>query len=315
MRQAANPESPVRRTPLEPADYDTAERLNHEDHSRPAEIARKAVLCGVFLHQTTSIISPQEFFDLTEGIHDSPVCNGRRLIFLFQRHESHPEPLQDREANSAFLVCAEEWVSHPTEASRWKTAPLVPESPSRTYSPIPEEHRCQIDHGEEEKPGTCQLQRMTNYLGVEVVDRRERWQEYNRCGNQPSFPVIAVDKFLPSHSCTFASHGLTGQCESIFAMIRSARAIASEIAYSDAGEFLPSRCDNFRAARMQAAMRITRYLPSSMKMSLAYSPFIRHTRICRDISNFGICTVEANRAVLGWVHEGAKFPKNRLILQ
>jgi hypothetical protein len=66
---------------------------------------------------------------------------------------------------------------------------------------------------------------------------------------------------------------------------------------------------------MQAAMRITRYLPSSMKMSLAYSPFIRHTRICRDISNFGICTVEANRAVLGWVHEGAKFPKNRLILQ
>jgi len=44
-------------------------------------------------------------------------------------------------------------------------------------------------------------------------------------------------------------YNLTGQRESIFAMILSARAIASEIADSDAGEFLPSHCVNFRAAR------------------------------------------------------------------
>ena len=60
-------------------------------------------------------------------------------------------------------------------------------------------------------------------------------------------------------------------------MIRSARAIASEIALSDAGEFLPSHCDNFRAARMQAAIKITRFLPSSTTMSLAYSSFVRYS--------------------------------------
>ena len=59
------------------------------------------------------------------------------------------------------------------------------------------------------------------------------------------------------------NHCRTGQCESIFDIILSARAIASEIALSDAGEFLPSHCDSFRAARMQAAIRITRFLPSS----------------------------------------------------
>jgi hypothetical protein len=43
-----------------------------------------------------------------------------------------------------------------------------------------------------------------------------------------------------------APHGLAGQCESIFAMILSAKAIASEIEHSDAGEFLPSHCVNLR---------------------------------------------------------------------
>src|SRR5580704_968254 len=193
----------MRPTSLESANYDPAERLNCKDHSRTAEIARKAVLCGVFLDQTTSIISPQEFFDLAESIHDPSVCNDRRYVFLLQRHESYPELLQDREANSVFLVCAKKRVSHPAKASRWKTAPLVPESPGKTYSPIPEEHRSQIDHGKEKKPGARQLQRITNYSRVEVVDRRERWQEYDRCGNQPSFPVVAINKFLPSHCFTF----------------------------------------------------------------------------------------------------------------
>jgi hypothetical protein len=71
-------------------------------------------------------------------------------------------------------------------------------------------------------------------------------------------------------------YNLTGQWESIFAMILSASAIASEIADSDAGEFLPSHCANFLAARMQAAIRITRFLPSSTITSVAYSPFVRH---------------------------------------
>ena len=79
-------------------------------------------------------------------------------------------------------------------------------------------------------------------------------------------------------------------------MIRSARAMASEIAYSEAGEFLPSHCDNFRAAGMQAAiMRITRFLPSSVTTSVAYSSFVRYKRICPDISNFGICTASLVR--------------------
>src|SRR5580693_3435889 len=59
-------------------------------------------------------------------------------------------------------------------------------------------------------------------------------------------------------------------------MIRSARAIASEIAHSDAGEFLPSHCDSFRAARIHAAIRITRFLPSSTTTILVYSPFVRY---------------------------------------
>jgi hypothetical protein len=65
-----------------------------------------------------------------------------------------------------------------------------------------------------------------------------------------------------------APHGLAGQCESIFAMILSAKAIASEIEHSDAGEFLPSHCVSLRAARMQAAIRITRFLPSSTILSV-----------------------------------------------
>ena len=70
-------------------------------------------------------------------------------------------------------------------------------------------------------------------------------------------------------------------------MILSARAIASEIADSDAGEFLPSHCVNFRAARIQAAMRITRFLPSSTTMSVAYSLFVRYNYIRLLISDFG----------------------------
>jgi hypothetical protein len=88
-------------------------------------------------------------------------------------------------------------------------------------------------------------------------------------------------------------YNLTGQRESIFAMILSARAIASEIADSDAEEFLPSHCVNFRAARMQAAIRITRFLPSSTIMSVMYSPFIRHDLIHFLISDFRkFCTVD-----------------------
>jgi len=70
-------------------------------------------------------------------------------------------------------------------------------------------------------------------------------------------------------------------------MILSARAIASEIADSDAGEFLPSHCVNFRAARIQAAIRITRFLPSSTTMSVAYSLFVRYNYIRLLISDFG----------------------------
>jgi hypothetical protein len=71
-------------------------------------------------------------------------------------------------------------------------------------------------------------------------------------------------------------------------MILSARAIASEMADSDEGEFLPSHCVNFRAARMQAAIRSTRFLPSSMSASVAYSLFVRHKRIYFFIIDFRI---------------------------
>lgn len=58
------------------------------------------------------------------------------------------------------------------------------------------------------------------------------------------------------------------------------------MADSDAGEFLPSHCVNFRAARMQAAIKSTRFLPSSTLMSVAYSFFVRHKKICCGVSNF-----------------------------
>jgi hypothetical protein len=86
--------------------------------------------------------------------------------------------------------------------------------------------------------------------------------------------VIPVYERLPSH-LHFRFHSRIDQCESIFAMIRSAKAIASEIAHSDAGEF-SHPTDSFRAARMQAAMRITRFLPSSTTTNLTYSLFVRH---------------------------------------
>jgi hypothetical protein len=71
-------------------------------------------------------------------------------------------------------------------------------------------------------------------------------------------------------------HCRTGQRESIFAMIRSANVIASPMADSDAGECLPSHCVRLRAARMQAAIKSTRFRPSSTRESVAYSPFVRH---------------------------------------
>ena len=78
-------------------------------------------------------------------------------------------------------------------------------------------------------------------------------------------------------------------------MILSARAIASEMADSDAGEFLPSHCVNFRAARMQAAIRSTRFLPSSMSASVTHSLFIRYKRIHFFIIDFRSCTAEVHK--------------------
>ena len=69
-------------------------------------------------------------------------------------------------------------------------------------------------------------------------------------------------------------------------MILSAKAIASEMAASEAGECLPSHCVNFRAARMQTAIRSTRFLLSSTSTSVADSLFIRHKGICLSISHF-----------------------------
>ncbi len=85
-------------------------------------------------------------------------------------------------------------------------------------------------------------------------------------------------------------------------MILSARAIASEIVDSDAGEFLPSPCVNFRAARIQAAIRITRFLPSSTTMSVAYSLFVRYNYIRRLISDFGNLRAGAiGETCFGWI--------------
>ena len=73
-------------------------------------------------------------------------------------------------------------------------------------------------------------------------------------------------------------------------MILSARAIASEIADSDAGERLSSHCDSLRAARMQAAIKSTRFLPSSTLMSVARSSFVRYLEIRIGFSEFEIFT-------------------------
>lgn len=58
-------------------------------------------------------------------------------------------------------------------------------------------------------------------------------------------------------------------------MIRSAIAIASAMADSNAGEGRPSQFASFLAARMLAAMSSTRLRPSSTEDSLAYSSFVR----------------------------------------
>lgn len=63
-------------------------------------------------------------------------------------------------------------------------------------------------------------------------------------------------------------------------------------------EFLPipvSQLFFSRAARMQAAIRITRFLPSSTTTSLVDSLFGRHKRICCLVDSFAICTVMLKR--------------------
>jgi hypothetical protein len=57
-------------------------------------------------------------------------------------------------------------------------------------------------------------------------------------------------------------------------MMLSARAIASEIADSDAGEFLPSYYVNCRPARMHAAIRITHFLPSILNHECSVFAFL-----------------------------------------
>lgn len=56
-------------------------------------------------------------------------------------------------------------------------------------------------------------------------------------------------------------------------MMRSAAEIAFQMADSNAGEGQPSQCVRFRAARMLAAIRRTRFLPSSIRRvySIRYS--------------------------------------------
>ena len=68
-----------------------------------------------------------------------------------------------------------------------------------------------------------------------------------------------------------------GHLSSISFMIASAHRTASEIAETVAGTlFPPSNGDNFRAARIAAAIKMTRLRPSSTGVILAVSPFFRH---------------------------------------
>src|SRR5271155_6011126 len=75
-----------------------------------------------------------------------------------------------------------------------------------------------------------------------------------------------------------SSHAdLDGQRSSIAFINSSAQRTASEIAATVAGTlFPPSNGDNFRAARIAAAIKMTRLRPSSTEAILAVSPFVRH---------------------------------------
>jgi len=80
---------------------------------------------------------------------------------------------------------------------------------------------------------------------------------------------------------------LHGHLLSILLMIRSAIEIAFAMHASTAGEGRPSQSASFRAARIEAAIRITRLRPSSTAKSLPLSPYIRYVNQddCID-SNF-----------------------------
>jgi hypothetical protein len=73
-------------------------------------------------------------------------------------------------------------------------------------------------------------------------------------------------------------------------MILSARAIASEMADSDAGEFSPVPLRQFSCCEDASRDQGTRFLPSSMSASVTHSLFIRHKRIYFFIIDFRICT-------------------------
>ena len=70
-------------------------------------------------------------------------------------------------------------------------------------------------------------------------------------------------------------------------MMRSAIVIASAMVDSKNGEGRPSQFASFRAARMLAAIRRTRFRPSSTKISLPYSPFVRHRAKADDFGAVG----------------------------
>jgi hypothetical protein len=84
---------------------------------------------------------------------------------------------------------------------------------------------------------------------VAFRDRSSRLTKWlNIVCHQEFYPVLRVGHLL-----------------SILAMIRSAIVIASAIADSNIGEGRPSQFDNFRTARMLAAMSSTRFRGSSTK--------------------------------------------------
>lgn len=106
-----------------------------------------------------------------------------------------------------------------------------------------------------------------------------------------SYMGLPLAKFARTHQ--FYPVLLVGHRLSIFAMIRSAVAIASAMADSSAGEGRPSQFTSLRAAKIDAAISNTRLRPSSMlstgewnltqrlrwvtSLTLPYSLFLRLT--------------------------------------